>query len=143
MNSPLPVLPHVPLGFEDDKPTPAKEVARQYTTAAVRVLLSVALNSDDDSAKVKAAQAILDRGWGKPDHHQEQKSEVTVTINWIGQDRLSYLRGETVENAATPAAIESVPPAPPAEQAPWREPKPDTEASLQVTRLLDAIPKAK
>ncbi|MBL8353179.1 MAG: hypothetical protein JNL87_23035 [Burkholderiaceae bacterium] len=64
----------------------------------------------------------------------EQQSEVVVTINWVGPDRLAYLRGEKVEDAV------EVPPAAPAieqrRDEPWREPKPDAESNVQTGDLL-------
>jgi len=50
----------------------------QCTTAAARVLASVAVNSNDDNTKLRFAQAILDRGWGKPDQHVDAKTQVPI-----------------------------------------------------------------
>lgn len=44
----------------------AKRLAQQATPMAIRALIDVATQTTDPSAKVKAAQALLDRGWGKP-----------------------------------------------------------------------------
>jgi hypothetical protein len=41
-----------------------RELARQYTAQAVAALVEV-LESDSASAKVAAANALIDRGWGK------------------------------------------------------------------------------
>lgn len=41
-----------------------RELARQYTDQAIQALVEV-LSSDGASAKVAAANVILDRGWGK------------------------------------------------------------------------------
>jgi hypothetical protein len=41
-----------------------RELARQYTASAVAALVEV-LESDSASGKVAAANALLDRGWGK------------------------------------------------------------------------------
>lgn len=41
-----------------------RELARQYTQAAVDALVEV-LGSDGAAGKVAAANALLDRGWGK------------------------------------------------------------------------------
>lgn len=43
-----------------------RELARQYTASAVAALVEV-LESDSASGKVAAANALLDRGWGKPE----------------------------------------------------------------------------
>lgn len=48
-------------------PTEIKSLARSHTVAAINVLLGV-MNQDESppAARVAAATAILDRGWGKP-----------------------------------------------------------------------------
>jgi hypothetical protein len=43
-----------------------RELARQYTMQAVEALVAV-LDSDSAAGKVAAANALLDRGWGKPE----------------------------------------------------------------------------
>lgn len=43
-----------------------RELARQYTASAVSALVEV-LESDSAAGKVAAANALLDRGWGKPE----------------------------------------------------------------------------
>lgn len=44
-----------------------RELARQYTNQAVNALVDVMGNSTSDSARVSAANVLLDRGWGKPE----------------------------------------------------------------------------
>ena len=46
------------------------ELARQHTVPAVEALVK-ALRSESDGTRVAAAQALLDRGWGKPSQHVE------------------------------------------------------------------------
>ncbi len=43
-----------------------RELARQHTAAALATLVEVCQNGENESARVAAANAILDRGWGKP-----------------------------------------------------------------------------
>jgi hypothetical protein len=43
-----------------------EELARSHTETALNVLVSVAEGSESDSARVSAATALLDRGYGKP-----------------------------------------------------------------------------
>ena len=43
-----------------------KELAREYTAEALEALVNVVRTTDSDSARVQAANAILDRGYGKP-----------------------------------------------------------------------------
>ena len=42
------------------------EIARKHTKVAMGVLVAVAQSSESDAARVTAAIAILDRGYGKP-----------------------------------------------------------------------------
>lgn len=47
-------------------PVEVREAARALTTLALDTLKQVCETSDNDSARVTAANAILDRAWGKP-----------------------------------------------------------------------------
>ena len=49
---------------------PIKELARQHTQAAIDALVA-ALGDDNGRTRVAAAEAILDRGYGKPTQHHE------------------------------------------------------------------------
>lgn len=43
-----------------------RDAAREYTLEALRALAEIMAQSDSDAARVSAANAILDRGYGKP-----------------------------------------------------------------------------
>lgn len=43
-----------------------KELARQYTSEALEALVAVVREGESEAARVSAANAILDRGYGKP-----------------------------------------------------------------------------
>lgn len=43
-----------------------KEVARKYTEQALETLFQIAIAGESEAARVSAANAILDRGYGKP-----------------------------------------------------------------------------
>jgi hypothetical protein len=43
-----------------------RDLARQHTDVALRTLVEIATHGENESARVTAANAILDRGWGKP-----------------------------------------------------------------------------
>jgi len=49
------------------------ELARAHTEVALQALVKVATKSDSDAARVSAASALLDRGYGKP----RQTAEIT------------------------------------------------------------------
>ena len=42
------------------------ELAKSYTDIAFSALLDVAMNGSSDTARIAAANSILDRGYGKP-----------------------------------------------------------------------------
>lgn len=42
------------------------ELAREHTSDAIKALAHICLNGESESARVSAATAILDRGYGKP-----------------------------------------------------------------------------
>lgn len=47
-------------------PTEVRSLARSYTDVAIQALSGIAQNGQSESARVAAAEAILNRGWGKP-----------------------------------------------------------------------------
>jgi hypothetical protein len=47
-------------------PTEIRSLARAHTEEAINCLVGVMRNSTNDSAKVSAAEKLMDRGWGKP-----------------------------------------------------------------------------
>src|SRR3954470_10378387 len=42
-----------------------RELARQHTETALAMLVEICQSGENESARVAAANAILDRGWGK------------------------------------------------------------------------------
>lgn len=46
-------------------PAEIRSLARAHTEMALRTLAGIAENGKSEPAKVAAAQALLDRGWGK------------------------------------------------------------------------------
>jgi hypothetical protein len=50
-----------PRGYGD-----LRDIARQHTELALRTLVDIAEHGENESARVTAANALLDRGWGKP-----------------------------------------------------------------------------
>ena len=55
-----------------------KELAREYTKEAIERLAHWMRQDDDAGASVKAAQALLDRGHGKPAQHTELSGTLDV-----------------------------------------------------------------
>ena len=50
------------------------ELAKSYTDDALETLIDVARNGRTDAARVSAANALLDRGYGKPAVKEEQET---------------------------------------------------------------------
>lgn len=46
-------------------PTEIRSLARGHTAEAINCLVGIMRNGTNESAKVSAAEKILDRGWGK------------------------------------------------------------------------------
>ena len=63
-------------------PADLRSLARAHTELGIQTLAGIARNSTSDTARVSAAQALLDRGWGKaPQQHTgEDGKEIRVTI---------------------------------------------------------------
>jgi hypothetical protein len=64
-----------------------RSLARAYTQEAVEVLAEAMRNAPTADARIKAATALLDRGWGKP--AQQLSAEindtkvVTINLGWL------------------------------------------------------------
>lgn len=51
---------------KNNKPQRRTELARSYTTEAIDTLVALMSSGKDEGVRGTAAQAFLDRGWGKP-----------------------------------------------------------------------------
>ena len=69
-------------------PLDLKSLARGYTEAAVRTLGGISETGESESARVAAAIALLDRGWGKPNQPHDAKvdGELRVVIRKMLKD---------------------------------------------------------
>ena len=62
------------------------DVAKEHTPAALRALVSILRDKQSPAAaRVQAATALLDRGWGRP--HQSVSAELTGTMSMADQVR--------------------------------------------------------
>ena len=70
-------------------PADLRSLARAHTELGIQTLAGIARNSTSDAARVSAAQALLDRGWGKPaqPHTGEDDKDIQVTIRTIVEGR--------------------------------------------------------
>jgi hypothetical protein len=65
--------------------TDIRSLARSYTEIAIQTLAAIAQNGKSEPAQVSAAQALLDRGWGKPAQPVDGDGEggpVQLTVTW-------------------------------------------------------------
>jgi hypothetical protein len=61
-----------------------RSLARGHTALCIKVLAGIAQNGESESARVAAANILLDRGWGKPPQdHTGDDSDIRVTIRHI------------------------------------------------------------
>ena len=80
-------------GYPPDKPLPRRAISadirslsRSYTAEAIRHLAAIMRQREySPAARVAAASAILDRGWGKPPqaHVGQDDGDIRVTIRQI------------------------------------------------------------
>lgn len=76
-------------------PEDVRALARTYTTCAIRTLGGICSNPDSPApARVAAAIALLDRGWGKPNQPLTpgvNGEELRITIRQIVDHRSRFL----------------------------------------------------
>lgn len=67
--------------------------AREHTKTALDALVEVAKGAESDAARVSAASALLDRGYGKPrqqlEHSGADGGPLTVQVIRFGDDQNS------------------------------------------------------
>lgn len=82
-------------------PTDIRSLARSHTGTALKVLAGIMEQADaPPAARVSAAQALLDRGWGKP----QQSVDMTVkrtTAKELPDDELANIAAGGGEDAAS------------------------------------------
>lgn len=74
-----------PPGAPNKVTNEVRELAQQYTEAALAVLVQIATAGESEAARVSAANAILDRGHGKPTQPisgDEDGKPVPVEVIW-------------------------------------------------------------
>ena len=74
-------------------PADLRSLARAHTELSVQTLAGIARNSGSDQARVAAAQALLDGGWGKPQqtHSDAEGGPLRIIIRQITGDSASML----------------------------------------------------
>jgi hypothetical protein len=99
-------------GNPGGRPKELKDVqslARTKTLLAVQTLVEIAQNGKSESARVAAASALLDRGFGKPHQALKMEADSTLSVNIVRfGDRIGQCVGsdpsyENRAHAALPA----------------------------------------
>ena len=73
-------------------PTPA-ELARAHTAAAISVLAALMKDASSEAAKISAANAILDRGWGRARQEAEADLDAVDLAELIARRRRQAAAG--------------------------------------------------
>lgn len=80
-----------------------EELARAHTPLALQTLADVAAASESDAARVSAAQAILDRGYGKPgqyiQHAGDEDNPIKVEVDPVKMGRWIALKFDAAQQA--------------------------------------------
>ena len=73
-----------------------KEAAQAHTETALHVLAGImADDTVQPNARVQAAQALLDRGYGKPPQHNTNETDMRVTqARWLTQREAEALEAK-------------------------------------------------
>src|SRR3954451_18052507 len=62
-------------------PSDLRALLREHTAVSIQVLAGIAQNGQTDAARVAAATALLDRGWGRPPQsHTGEKGEGGIEV---------------------------------------------------------------
>lgn len=78
-----------------------EELARSHTETALNALVSIATKSDSDAARVSAANALLDRGYGKPKQAIEHGNKDGEAFKVDGSLRVEFVTAKHADNPAT------------------------------------------
>jgi len=76
-------------------------LARSHTKIAIKVLAGIAKDGTNESARVAAACALLDRGWGKPPQAQTGENGeggIEVIIRHIVEGRDEALDARVIDD---------------------------------------------
>ena len=84
-----------------------RDLARQYTPAALATLVEICENGRNESARVAAASALLERGWGKvsvsaDDPPLAEDPQQLIAIRFVGAaEPIGTLEAPMIEGKAT------------------------------------------
>ncbi len=100
--------PGVPDKATGEQRASLEELARTHTELALSVLVHVADKGESESARVGAANAILDRGYGRPRQAMDVTADVKVENIDVGYDEVAGALGEAARAKQSSADGESI-----------------------------------
>ena len=74
-----------------------RDLAREHTETAINALVHIAQKGKQESARVAAASALLDRGWGKPTQPLSGDKDAPPTGLSIDDQRDGDAQGEQAD----------------------------------------------
>jgi phage gp46-like protein len=72
-----------PKGSQNKATADIKAAAQKYTDQALQTLAQIMTDGESEAARVAAANAILDRGYGKPKQSVDVEADVKASITRI------------------------------------------------------------
>jgi hypothetical protein len=89
-------------------PIDIRSLARAHTEIAIKVLAGIAKDGTNESARVSAATALLDRGWGKPPQtrtDEDGEGEIRVVIRHITEPLDEPRAAKIIEHEDNPPLL--------------------------------------
>ncbi len=80
-----------------------RDLARQRTAKALTILENIMCRGKTEAARVRAAEVLLDRGWGRPGQPLDIVSDTTLRITVEGNEHLQPRR----ERPAPPLPLDT------------------------------------
>lgn len=95
---------------KDERLRKIEDMARDHSEEAIAALLDVAKNGSTETARVAAAQAILDRGWGTPVKRTEAgEPGAFADVEELSEEELQAEKLETLELAVKSGDLKVLP----------------------------------
>jgi len=71
-------------------PADAVSLARRYSRAAIEVVNQIMEDGDSDAIRLRAAEVMLERGWGKASSNVDMKVDhkYSVAVSGLGREEL-------------------------------------------------------
>lgn len=64
-----------------------RELARKHCPRAIAVLVEIMEHGEREQARIGAAEALLDRGYGKPAQEIQLAGDITINLRVVEKDK--------------------------------------------------------